>query len=65
MIVDGKLLLLSDKGQLVLAPATPNGFEELAKSRFLDGRCWTVPVLSGGRVYGRNADGKLVCAKLP
>lgn len=65
MIADEKLLVLGEDGTLVLAKATPEGFEELAKSPFLTGRCWTVPVLFEGRVYGRNASGKLVCAKLP
>ena len=26
---------------------------------------WTVPVLANGLVYGRNAEGKLVCVELP
>ena len=65
MIADGKLLILSEDGMLVLAKATPDGFQELARSVFLGGRCWTVPVLLNGRVYGRNAEGKLVCVRLP
>ncbi len=65
MIAGGKLLILSENGTLVLANATPDGFQELARSPFLEGRCWTVPVLLRGRVYGRNAHGTLVCVKLP
>jgi outer membrane protein assembly factor BamB len=65
MVVDGKLLLLSEDGTLVLAEATPEGFVELSRSPFLEGRCWTVPLLLNGHVFGRNASGKLVCAKLP
>lgn len=65
MIADGQLLILSEKGDLVLARASQTGFEELARSAFLNGRCWTIPVLFQGHVYGRNATGKLVCAKLP
>jgi outer membrane protein assembly factor BamB len=65
MIVDNKLLILSEKGDLVLAEASSAGYHELARTKFLDGRCWTVPVVSHGRVYGRNADGKLVCVQLP
>ncbi len=65
MIADGKLLLLTEDGKLVLAKATSDGFEELAESDFLEGRCWTVPVLFNGHVYGRNATGKLVSVKLP
>ncbi len=64
MMADGKLLILSEKGTLVLANATAQGFEELATSPFLTGRCWTVPVLFDKHVYGRNAAGKLVCVDL-
>ena len=65
LIADGKLLVLTEDGTLILAQATPDAYVELARSAFLEGRCWTVPVLSDGRVYGRNADGKLVCVTLP
>jgi outer membrane protein assembly factor BamB len=65
MIADGKLLLLSEDGRLVVAEANPDGFKQLAESQILEGRCWTVPVLLDGRVYARNAAGKLVCVELP
>ncbi|MEO1996755.1 MAG: PQQ-binding-like beta-propeller repeat protein [Planctomycetaceae bacterium] len=65
MVADGKLLLLSEDGDLVVSAASPNGYSELCRSRFLDGRCWTVPLLLDGCVYGRNAAGRLVCARLP
>ena len=65
MIVDRKLLILTEKGTLVLAEATPDGYKELCRSPFLEGRCWTVPVYFKGHIYGRNARGKLVCAKVP
>ena len=61
LITDGKLLVLTEDGALVLAKASADAYKELARSEFLEGRCWTVPVLSNGRVYGRNADGKLAC----
>lgn len=65
LIVDDKLLVLTEGGELVLAKASPESFVELARSPFLEGRCWTVPVLVNNLVYGRNAAGKLVCVKLP
>ena len=65
MVADGKLLLLSDDGKLVVAEATPDGFRELSSAQILTGRCWTVPVLLNGHVYARNATGTLVCVKLP
>ncbi len=65
LIADNKLLVLTEGGELVLAKASPESFVELARSPFLEGRCWTVPVLVNGLVYGRNAAGELVCVKLP
>lgn len=65
MIADDKLLILSESGSLVLARATHKGYEELTHSRLLNGRCWTVPVLLDGKVYARNAAGRLICVDLP
>jgi len=65
MIADGKLLILGEDGTLIVAKATPKGLQELARSAFLEGRCWTVPVLLNGHVYGRNASGNLVSVSLP
>ena len=65
MIADGKLIILSEEGQLVVANASPDGYQELARTNFLSGRCWTVPLLLNGHVIGRNADGHVVRAELP
>jgi outer membrane protein assembly factor BamB len=61
MLADGKLIIMSEKGELVIARASPNGFKQLARAKILDGTCWTVPVLSGGRIYCRSHEGDLVC----
>lgn len=65
MIADGKLVILSERGELVIAEANNQGYRELAEAEILDGRCWTVPVLLAGHVYARNAQGRLVCVQLP
>lgn len=65
MIADGKLLVLTENGDLVLAEASAEEYHELARSPFLTGRCWTVPVLLNGRIYGRNAAGLIRCVQLP
>ena len=65
MIADNKLIILTEDGNLVAAKASPKEYSELARSKFLTGRCWTVPVLLNGHVYGRNAEGDLVCVELP
>jgi outer membrane protein assembly factor BamB len=60
-IADGKLMVLSEKGNLVIARPTPEKYDVIAKAGILTGRCWTVPVLANGRIYARNSFGELVC----
>ena len=61
MLADGKLIILSEDGKLIIAEASPDGFKELASKQILTYKCWTVPVLANGRIYARNTEGKLVC----
>jgi outer membrane protein assembly factor BamB len=61
MAANGKLIVLSDKGELVVAEASSAGFKPLARAHLLGGKCWTVPVLANGRIYCRNAAGTLIC----
>lgn len=61
MAADGKLIILTEKGELVIAKATPDEYTEVSRSQILGGRCWSVPILSNGRIYARNAEGKVVC----
>lgn len=60
MAADGKLIVLSEKGELVIAEASPAGFKPLARAQVLSGRCWVVPVLANGRIYCRSNLGTLV-----
>jgi len=61
MLADGKLIVMGEKGDLVIAEATPNKYTELVRAKVLDGLCWTVPVLSGDKIFCRNHEGVLVC----
>jgi outer membrane protein assembly factor BamB len=62
MVADGKLILMSSKGELIIAKASPDGFEELSRTKVLDGGVyWTSPVIANGRIYCRNSTGELVC----
>lgn len=65
MIANEHLIVLSEDGDLVVAKASENEFRELGRTKILSGRCWTVPVLTNGNVYARNASGNLVCVELP
>lgn len=59
----GRLLALTERGELVLANAGPR-FEELGRAQVLDGTCWSQPTLSDGRLFCRNHEGRLVCLAL-
>jgi len=60
-----RLLVLSDTGTLVVVRATGESYQELGQFPLLDGKCWTVPVLVGDRLYARNAAGSVVAVELP
>ena len=53
---DGHLLVLTETGRLLLVEATPESYVEKAAVQLLEGRCWTAPALSDGRLFLRNRD---------
>ncbi len=59
MVANGRLIILNDRGELMVAPAVPEAFKPTAKAQVLGGKCWTVPVLANGRIYCRNSIGDL------
>jgi outer membrane protein assembly factor BamB len=38
----------------VVVEATPKAYTEVARAKVLDGKCWSTPVLSGGKIYARS-----------
>jgi glucose dehydrogenase len=54
ILAGGQLVILTESGELLVAPATPEAFRPTARARVLEGRCWTIPVLLDGRLYARN-----------
>lgn len=61
---DGKLIVLSEKGEMVVADASPEGFTPRARANVLGGVCWTPPAVANGLLYVRNAKGELRCLDL-
>ncbi len=59
---DNKLLLLEEKGDLVLVEPDPKGYKELARSKVC-GETWSHAAISDGRLYIRDAK-ELVCVQL-
>lgn len=60
---DGHLVVLSETGELVLVEATPEEYREKGRARIFQGKSWTMPTLSGGRLYLRN-ERELVALKV-
>ncbi len=54
IIADGLLIILGERGQLVLAKATPESWQELASAQIFEDKSWTPPALADGRLYLRN-----------
>ena len=60
---EATLVVLTEKGEMVLAPATAKGFEPTARGQILGATARAYPALSGGRLFAR--DGKsMVAVKL-
>ena len=62
--VGDTLLVMSERGELIAAKASPQGYTELARAQVIGGKCWTIPTVSNGRIYVRNQAGRLVCLDL-
>ena len=60
----GVLLVLSERGELVLLKASAEAHEELARIEALNGKTWNHPVVVGDRVFVRNAT-EAACFRLP
>lgn len=56
-----RLIVISDTGELIIVSASADKFQPLARHQVVDGKCWTAPVLSDGRIYVRAADGQIAC----
>ena len=56
ILADGHLVVLSDRGKLLLIEASGEGYNEIGSVQALEGLCWTAPSLADGRLYLRNHD---------
>jgi outer membrane protein assembly factor BamB len=48
------LVALSDTGEAVLVDPSPTAYKELARFKAIDGKCWSSPALSDGKLYVRS-----------
>lgn len=63
LAADGKLIICGERATLALAEVSPDGYKEISQAPMLEDRTWTVPTLSGGRLFVRN-EKELVCLNL-
>ena len=61
MAADGKLIVISERGELFTVAADPTRYTELSRASVGRGDYWTHPVLANGRIYVRSHEGDLTC----
>ena len=61
---DGHALLLTNKGELVLAKILEDRLEVLQRVQVLPAKCWVQPVLAHRRLICKNNEGAVVCLDL-
>jgi len=67
MAASGKLIVLTERGELIVAEASPEKYIELARAKPLDGNGffdsagYIPPTLANSRLYCRSPKGTLIC----
>lgn len=64
IIADGKIIAMSGIGELMIAPASPDGFKPTTRMQVFGPKAWTPPVLANAHLYCRNNRGEVVVLKL-
>lgn len=64
IMADDKLLVVSDRGELLIVKADPSECKILARAQLIDKSVWTTPSLAGGLFYVRNIKGDVACYEL-
>lgn len=63
LLAQDHLFVLTQEGQLQIAPISPEGFSPTTNTDIISDRCWTVPVIHRGRLYARNLE-RIACFDL-
>ena len=54
ILAGDKLVVLSDAGEVALVSAQPDAYHELGRVQAIEGKCWSTPALSDGKLYIRS-----------
>jgi outer membrane protein assembly factor BamB len=57
------LVVLSDAGELAVVAAQPDAYRQLSRASVIEGKCWSTPAFSNGRVYVRSTH-EAACVEL-
>ncbi|HSI12262.1 MAG TPA: PQQ-binding-like beta-propeller repeat protein, partial [Chthoniobacter sp.] len=64
VVADGKLVVLTEPGELVIGEASSAGFNATLRQNVLPSRCWVQPTVANGRIFCRNNTGEMVAMSL-
>lgn len=64
LVADGRIIALAARGELMVAPLSPDGFKPTARAQIFGGKSWTAPVLVNGLLYCRNSRGDVATVDL-
>lgn len=54
VLAGNTLVALAENGELVAANATPQGYQETARAKVVNGKCWNNVAIANGRIYARS-----------
>lgn len=63
IVLDGHLVIITKKGTLSIAPASPEGFNEIASLKLFDQLVWTAPSFANGKIYLRSLS-EIACVEI-
>jgi len=56
ILAGGHLIVTSDKGEVALVKASPDGYSEVARFAALQGQTWNYPAIASGKLLMRNSN---------
>ena len=54
LLASGRLIVMSDNGDLALVKASPDQYSEISRFAALEGKCWNYPAIANGLLLVRN-----------